>query len=126
MISEIGMLIRSAARPPIKPPTTQEFNVFAKIRTTADATISTNASAATFMNTVPFLLFHTKTRGWNTLTYFTSNHCVKYSRSGPISQEVFKAQEVKRSHQHKQHRRREEPHVILFSGATCSTPCVRQ
>src|SRR5712692_8726952 len=101
MISEIGMLIRSAAKPPINPPNTQEFNVFAKIRTTADAMISTNASAATLMNTVPFLLCPTMMRFWNTLIYFTTNLSVEYSRLSGFLQEDFEAREVKDTLQHK-------------------------
>ncbi len=101
MISEIGILIRSAAKPPINPPNTQEFNVFAKIRTTADAIISTNASAATLMNTVPFLLCPTMMRFWNTLIYFTTNLSVEYSRLSGFLQEDFEAREVKDTLPHK-------------------------
>src|SRR6266702_8440324 len=94
MMREIGILMSNAAKPPINPPRTQELSVFAKIRTTADATIRTNASAAILMNTFHFLLFHNTTRFWNTLTYFTVNLSVEYSRKRENPQGVVTAQEV--------------------------------
>src|SRR5438477_3906510 len=94
MMREIGILMSKAAKPPINPPRTQELRVFAKIRTIADATMSTKASAATLMNTVLFLLFHNTTWFWNTLSYFTVNLSVEYSRKRENPQGVVTAQEV--------------------------------
>src|SRR5260370_35360988 len=63
--------------------------------------ISTNASAATLMNTVPFLLCPTMMRFWNTLIYFTTNLSVEYSRLSGFLQEDFEAREVKDTLPHK-------------------------
>jgi len=60
MIREIGILMRRAARPPINPPSTQEFKVLAKIRTTTDAANTTNARIAILMKIESFLRDHHK------------------------------------------------------------------
>jgi hypothetical protein len=53
------------------------------------------------MNTVLFLLFHTMMRVWNTLTFFTTNLSVEYSRSSEFLQGVFEVKGVKDSLQYK-------------------------
>src|ERR1700680_4316372 len=115
MMREIGILMRKAANPPINPPRTEELSVFAKIRTTADATIRTNASAAILMNTFLFLLFHNTTRFWNTLTYFTVNLSVEYSRLTKNLQGAVGAEEVIDVSSHTTHDREKEIMEISFS-----------
>jgi len=46
------------------------------------------------MNTFLFLLFHNTTRFWNTLTYFTVNLSVEYSRLTKNLQGAVSAEEV--------------------------------